>query len=259
MSFDRYRHFTQARIGLGSHGPALPTKAWLEFAYHHACAVDAIRVPWNMTKHAQEIETLGHQCHIVKSKAQSREEYLMRPDLGRSLHEDSAKACQKLSRALPDDIALMISNGLSSHAVNRHLTPFLSILLPMFNQAAVKLAHDRLLLVANGRVGLIDDVGGIVKPGLGMVIIGERPGLSAPDSLAVYLTYHPKPGRTDAERNCVSNIRPPHGLSYEAASAKVIFLVKEALRRKLTGVMLKEEAEGGGIVDRKASRSQIVS
>lgn len=242
MSFDRFRQYTQARIGLGSKSPALPSKAWLEFSYHHACAVDAIRVPWDLTKQIHEIDNLGYHSQILKTKASSRDIYLMRPDLGRLLDDDSRGDCQQLSHLTSDNsILVVISNGLSSPAMSRHLTPLLAELLPRFKPVGLKLAYDRVMLVANGRVGLIDEVGQILNPILGMVIIGERPGLSAPDSIAIYLTYRPQRGRTDAQRNCISNIRPPHGQSYEAASAKVIFIIQEAMRRKLTGILLKEE------------------
>jgi ethanolamine ammonia-lyase small subunit len=241
MSFDKYRSYTQARIGLGNAGAAIPTKAWLWFSYHHAQAVDAINVPWDMDKTCLALRSLGYDGEILATPTVSREEYLLRPDLGRILHDDSRKLLAALPPINADSIFLLVSNGLSSLAIQNHLDSFLSVLLKTLRAESLRIAAQRIFLATNGRVALIDDVGEVVKPKVGITIIGERPGLSAPDSLAVYLTYEPRKGRLDAERNCVSNIRPPHGLSYEEASRKLVFLIKEAMRRKLSGVTLKEE------------------
>lgn len=240
MNFDPFRQYTQARIGLGNQGPGLPTKAFLEFAFHHALAVDAVKLPWDISKQANVLKAHGFCSQILKTKVDNRQQYLLRPDLGRLLHDESKNELKKLKKS--PGILVMVSNGLSSLAITTHLPRFLSILASKFEREKLKLAYERVMLIANARVGLIDDLGAILKPELGLVIIGERPGLSAPDSLAVYLTYRPKAGRVDAERNCVSNIRPPHGLGYEEASTKVVFLIKQAISRKLSGVMLKEEA-----------------
>lgn len=239
MSFDPFRKYTQARIGLGNKAPALPSKAWLEFAFHHACAQDAVHAPWDLPLAARAIESLGLGYEIVHTRVKNREEYLVRPDLGRALSEASADHLTTMAGRF-GDVVILASNGLSSHAVSTHLPPFLGILKTHLEAAGFTQDHH-VVLAENGRVALIDHVGDLLKPALGIVIIGERPGLSAADSLAVYLTYRPKRGLTDAARNCISNIRPPLGLSYEMAALKTVYLAKEALRRQLSGVMLKEE------------------
>lgn len=242
MSFDYYRRYTQARIGLGNAGHALPTKAWLEFSYHHACAVDAINAPWDLKNQRKNLEKLGYETHTLRTQVANREEYLLRPDLGRLLDKDAKKVLKNLGPA-KGDIAILVSNGLSSLALENHLQNFLEIFLKNLLDAKLPIAHDCIFFAQNGRVALIDDVGALLKPKIGITIIGERPGLSAPDSLAVYLTYHPEKKRSDAERNCISNIRPPHGLSYEEAAHKSLYLVKESLKRKLSGIHLKDESE----------------
>jgi ethanolamine ammonia-lyase small subunit len=244
MSFDNYRRYTQARIGLGNAGAALPTKAWLEFSYHHACAVDAIYAPWDINEHALSLRERGYDNEILKTRITTRQEYLVRPDLGRLLDVSSKKALKKVGKP-KNDMVILMSNGLSSSAINNHADKFLDVLRrklkseSLWNEAPI-------LLAENGRVALIDDIGDVLKAKMGIVIIGERPGLSAPDSLALYLTYAPKKGRSDAERNCISNIRPPHGLGYEEASDKLIYLIKESRRRKLSGFRLKEESLADG-------------
>lgn len=241
MTFDNFRRYTQARIGLGNCGAAVPTAAWLAFAHAHAVAKDAVNITWDVASQIDQINALGFEAQALATRVAHREEYLARPDLGRSLHDDSRKLLAA-TKEPPSDVLILASNGLSSLAVEHHLSKFLALLLLRFQQEQIALTHNRIYLAPNSRVGLIDDVGEIVNPTLGVVIIGERPGLSSPDSLAVYLTYRPRNGRTDAERNCVSNIRPPHGLDYAIAVEKTMFLIKESLRRKLSGVMVKDES-----------------
>lgn len=242
MSFDPIRHHTQARIGLGTAGHGLPTKAWLLFALHHARAVDAIKMPWDIEQQTKELLTHGIKSRELKTQVSNREEYLVRPDLGRMLdHESQTYIRQKTLK--PHEIVIFATNGLSSLAVRSHLSPFLAALLPELKSLGLTCAFGHIFLVQNARVALIDEIGALLKPKIGITIVGERAGLSAPDSLAVYLTYAPKKKRTDAERNCVSNIRPPHGLSIEEALKKTLFLIDEALRRKISGFLLKEESD----------------
>lgn len=240
MNFDRFRIYTKARIGLGHEAPALPTKAWLLFSLHHADAIDALTIPWRLDKQEKELLKAGFKTMRLGTKITDRAQYMQRPDLGRQLNDASKEQLMALDQASPRSILITASNGLSSLAVKNHLTLFLRALLPLFDKEKLKLSYNRIFLIPNGRVALIDDIGEIVNPILGLSIIGERPGLSSPDSLAAYLTYAPRLGRSDSERNCISNIRPPHGLSYEEAAAKLIFLIKEAMRRKLSGVTLKD-------------------
>jgi ethanolamine ammonia-lyase small subunit len=249
MSFDRYRQYTQARIGLGHSGPGMPTKSWLSFALHHAYAVDAIKLPWELDQQAKALSKMGLKTEILQSRVVSREQYLHRPDLGRSLSDESVAKLQSLG--LSKDILLVISNGLSSLAATNHADNFISCLCSGLLALNLGIAHNRIFLVENARVALLDDIGEILRPSLGLILIGERPGLSAPDSLAAYLCYKPRKGLSDANRNCISNIRPPHGLSYEQAAQKLLYLIAESLRRKLSGVALKEES---GLIDLNARR-----
>ncbi len=229
------RKFTQARIGIGRAGHAVTTSALLEFQYAHALARDAIHLPWDLDsfrKGLGEIETLE-----VQSRVRDRWEYLRRPDFGRSLADDAP--LQKLRGSC--EIVLIVSNGLSSSSTEHHGAPFVRELVESLRRESVGRMAS-VILVPNGRVAISDSIGEALGATLALMVVGERPGLSAPDSLALYLTYHPRIGNNDAGRNCISNIRPPQGLSYGEAVFKTMYLVKESLRRKLSGVALKDEA-----------------
>lgn len=240
MNFDPLRRYTQARIGLGNAFPALPTSAWLQFAYHHALAMDAIQIPWQRHNHHDAISACGLQMSELATRVSTREEYLLRPDRGRLLSEESKKQLLSIEKNR-GDVVIVASNGLSSTAVKNHLDPLLTSLLAAMRLEQLSVATNQIFLVDNARVGLIDDIGDALSCPMGVMIIGERPGLSSPDSLAIYVTYKPQRGRTDADRNCISNIRPPHGMAYEHAAQKTVYLIKESLRRKLSGVLLKDE------------------
>jgi len=236
------RRFTQARIGLGRCGSGLPTAALLEFQLAHAQARDAVHVPWDLGRFAEEVRGLGVEPVVVESAVSDRGEYLRRPDLGRRLTQRSRERLVGL--AGPMDVCLIITNGLSSTAVERHGLPLLSAVLAALG--ARHLNAGPVVLAQNGRVALSDAVGEALGACAAAIIVGERPGLSAADSLGIYLTYGPRPGTTDAQRNCISNVRPPEGLGYEAAATKLGYLAAEALRRGVSGVALKDEGAGGG-------------
>lgn len=237
MNFKTLRQYTKARIGLGHVGPGMPTKAWLEFAYAHASATDAVAIPWDIEQQARELTANGIQSSVLTTQVTDRTEYLMRPDLGCLLDDASNKLLTDLG-VCESDVLIAASNGLSSIAMSTHGTTSLSLLINQMRKEGLVIAHNRVFLIPNGRVGIIDSLGSILKPKLGIIIIGERPGLSSPDSLAVYLTYQPRHGRVNAERNCISNIRPPHGLDYTAALETLLMLIKESMRKKLSGVGL---------------------
>lgn len=239
MSFDKYKSYTQARVGLGNKGAGLPTKDWLAFSYSHAAAVDAVRVPWDMSQDESGIKALGIKTERLTSAIHNREDYLLRPDQGRKLSEDSSK---QLTEATPDSLLIIVTNGLSSFAVTEHATKFIGELYPMLRSAGITLAHEKIYLIPEARVGIVDDIGEVLKPAMSLIIVGERPGLSSPDSLGLYLTYRPRKGLSDADRNCISNVRPPHGLTYAQAAFKAMFLIQESIRRKISGVQLKDEA-----------------
>ena len=235
------RRFTQARIALGRAGHAAPTQALLDFQLAHAQARDAVQLPWNINAFAGQLRDIGEETLILQTPVSSRSEYLRRPDFGRVLTEESRiRLCNFKARGV--DVALIVSNGLSSTAVERRGIALLQTILEGLRVRQFHIAP--ICLVANGRVALLDDIGSVLDARVAVIVIGERPGLSAADSLGVYLSYAPKKGNTDAERNCISNIHPPEGLSYESATRKLLYLIEESVRRGFSGVALKDEMDG---------------
>jgi ethanolamine ammonia-lyase small subunit len=226
----RLRDFTSARVALGRAGPSVPTRELLNFQLAHARARDAVQQEMDARSLLAE---LGGSAILLSSSAPDRATYLRRPDLGRRLSDESRGLLSKSEY----DVAFVVVDGLSALAVQRHAAPLLGAVMPL--PRSWRLAP--ITLVELGRVAIGDDIGEALGAALSVVLIGERPGLSSPDSLGVYLTWHPHVGATDAERNCISNIRP-EGLGYELAANKLVFLMTEARRRKLSGVRLKEEA-----------------
>jgi ethanolamine ammonia-lyase small subunit len=225
------RGLTSARIALGHSGTALPTSEILNFRLQHAQARDAVHVAMDGAVVAREVSALGFETLHLRSAAPNRETYLRRPDLGRRLVDG-----ERIARGV-FDVAFVIGDGLSALAIHRHAAALLATLAPELGNWRIAPVG----IVEEARVAIGDEVGSRVGADLVVVLIGERPGLSSPDSLGVYLTWNPLPGRTDAERNCISNIRDG-GLSYAAAAQKLLFLMTEARRRKLSGVNLKEAA-----------------
>ena len=235
------RKFTTARIGLGRAGVSQPTKHHLDFQLAHARAKDAVHSELNIEKLQQDLKNNGYQSSLLKSQAGERPVYLQRPDLGRKLDQQSERKLAAL-RADNDkscDVAFIIADGLSAMAVQRHAVPFLNAIIPRLKRDNWRLAP--LTLVQQGRVAISDHIGVLLNARQAVILIGERPGLSSPDSLGIYLTYDPQIGKTDADRNCISNVRQ-EGLSYESAAHKLFYLISEARRRKLSGVHLKDEA-----------------
>ena len=235
------RRFTQARIALGRAGHAVPTQALLDFQLAHAQARDAVQLPWNIDAFAGQLRDIGEETLILQTPVSNRSEYLRRPDFGRVLTEESRIRLRNL-KASGVDVALIVSNGLSSTAVERRGIALLQTILEGLRVRQFRIAP--ISLVANGRVALLDDIGSVLGARVSVIVIGERPGLSAADSLGVYLSYAPKKGNTDAERNCISNIHPPEGLSYESATKKLLYLIEESIRRGFSGVALKDEMDG---------------
>lgn len=235
------RRLTTARIGLGRAGSSLPTRHHLAFQLDQARARDAVLTPLDVPRLEQELAALGLPPIMLRSAAGERRTYLQRPDLGRRLDAESAARLASLGTpGEPPDIALIVADGLSAPAVQTHAVPLLQALLPQL-PAAWRLAP--LSLVEQGRVAISDEIGALLHARLAVILIGERPGLSSPDSLGAYLTYGPRIGNTDAGRNCLSNIRAA-GLSYAAAAHKLHYLMGQALARELSGVALKDEALG---------------
>lgn len=230
---------TPARIGLGRSGVSLPTREVLSFALAHAQARDAVHADFDRAALQTSLAALGLQCIQVESEAGDRQTYLRRPDLGRRLAAPSRAAlAQPGSTAC--DLALIIGDGLSATAVASHAPTLIAAFLPHARQLGLKLAA---VTIAQGaRVALGDEIGNLLGARAVAVLIGERPGLSAADSLGIYLTYAPRAGRNDGERNCISNVRPA-GLAPALAAARLAWLVEAALARRLTGVGLKDESE----------------
>jgi ethanolamine ammonia-lyase small subunit len=235
------RRFTQARIALGRAGHAVPTQVLLDFQLAHAQARDAVYFSWDIDAFAEQVRDLGEEVLILDTPVASRGEYLRRPDLGRILTRESRNRLRDFN-AGEADVALIVTNGLSSTAVERHGIQLLQTIVNAYRSRQIRIAP--VSLVANGRVALSDDIGSILAARVAVIVVGERPGLSAADSLGIYLTFAPQPGNSDAERNCISNIRPPVGLNYDDAAAKLLYLTEEAMRRGISGVALKDEMGG---------------
>ena len=230
----RLRDYTPARVELGRAGFSVPTRALLEFQLAHARARDAVHLPLAVNSLVVELKQKGLESIRLASAARDRDEYLRRPDLGRSLGADSRERLVTLRAEY--DAAFIIADGLSALAVHRHAVPLLDTLCRDLDWHIAPVA-----IVEQGRVAIGDEVGELLGARMVVVLIGERPGLSSPDSLGAYLTWQPRLGRTDAERNCISNIRA-EGLSYSAAAHKLLFLMNESRRLKLSGVRLREDA-----------------
>lgn len=231
---------TPARIGLGRAGASLPTREVLRFGLAHAQARDAVHIPFRAAEIATDISALVAETIPVESAAPVREIYLRRPDLGRRLAVESRARLDGRHGAF--DLALVVADGLSSTAIHQNAAPFLAALLPAL--AALRLTLAPVVIASQARVALGDEIGESLGARAVVVLIGERPGLSSPDSLGAYLTYAPRVGTSDAARNCISNIRPG-GLGYEQAAFKLVWLIEEAFRRSLTGVALKDESGPG--------------
>jgi len=233
--------WTPARIAIGRAGASLPTREVLSFALAHAQACDAVHARLDRTEMARQLESLGLVSVEIKSRAADRATYLRRPDLGRLL-DASSRERLKTKRDGTCDLALMIGDGLSATAVTANAPALLGALLHHVRKLGLRLGP---IVIAEGaRVALGDEVGELLGARLVAVLIGERPGLSAADSLSVYLTYAPRSGRSDAERNCISNIRTG-GLAPTAAAANLAWLIEAALVKQLTGVGLKDRSAVG--------------
>jgi ethanolamine ammonia-lyase small subunit len=245
------KQFTSARIGLGRAGNSIPTNELLSFQLDHAQAIDAVHK-------ALQVDELYHQLDssptirqltsaapfVVKSKAANRMTYLQRPDLGRQLddHDWQLLARYQSQCAGEVDLAIVVADGLSSIAIQNHAVQLLDRL---FSRLSVDKTHDwsvaPVTIVTQGRVAVGDDVGECLNAKITMILIGERPGLTSPDSLGIYMTWNPKRGTKESDRNCISNIRP-EGLDYDTASEKAFWLLSESIKLGLSGINLKDRS-----------------
>ena len=240
--WQQLKTFTRARIAIGRVGSSLPTKEVLDFGLSHAMARDAVHLPLDVNALEIDVQTQGFTTIRVKSMATDRATYLLRPDWGRRLSEQSLTALTQHSHAKtakPIDFLIVIGDGLSSLAVSRHVAPLLA---EMRNHLPSDWHTGFVVIASQARVAIGDEIGQALNAKIVAMLIGERPGLSSPDSLGIYLTYNPKLGLSDADRNCISNVRP-EGLQYAAAAKKLMWLAKEAMRMKVTGVALKDESD----------------
>lgn len=234
----RLRELTPARIGLERTGASLATRPLLDFRLAHARARDAVHDVLDDVRLSEEADAHIGRVLVVKSAAQDRQTYLMRPDLGRCLSPEGANVLASFAGNF--DLVFVVADGLSARAVQSHAVPVLAAVLPTLHAEGWQVAP--LVLVHRGRVAVGDAVAAQLRAGAVAVLIGERPGLSSPDSMSAYLTWRPNPLTTDAERNCISNIRP-EGVSYPEAGFKLLFLLREMRARGVSGVCLKDESD----------------
>lgn len=256
------RKFTDARIGLGRAGISLPTQELLKFQLAHALAQDAVHLPLDTQELLSDLQrnmNLGNPM-VLHTLSKNRFEYLQRPDFGRQLNEESRQCLIDKAKSLSSeyDLAIVIVDGLSSQAAQHNTLPMLQALLNQLSTANQSWQIAPVCIVEQGRVAVGDDVGKLLNAKAVLVMIGERPGLSSPDSLGLYLTWQPKPGRTDAERNCISNVRPA-GLSYSEAAIRLHYLLSESRRLKLTGVNLKDRTESASNSLQKSAHNFLVT
>jgi ethanolamine ammonia-lyase small subunit len=231
------KKYTNARIALGMVGKSLPTKEILQFGLSHALAKDAVLRPFDISKIRSQLDKNNINSLIVESQASDRKVYLENPNLGRVLHE---KSKQFLKSQPPHDLAVIIADGLSTEAVHKHAV---SCVLELKNQLQDTDFHfSSVVLASQSRVALGDDIAESLRSKASLIFIGERPGLSSPDSLGCYFTWNPRLGCSDANRNCVSNINA-QGLSYVQSASKIKWLLLEAQRIGCSGIFLKDRAE----------------
>lgn len=236
------RQFTDARIALGAAGISQPTGAQLDFQLAHARARDAVHLRLNVDALKPALQAAwphARQPLLLHSEAANRNVYLQRPDLGRRLDAPSRSLLTDSDGGnRPVDLAIVVADGLSSHAIAQNAAPFLAAL--HLQLAAEGWTPGPLVIVQQGRVAVGDEVGELLGAKMVVVLIGERPGLSAPDSMGIYMTWAPRVGLTDERRNCISNVRPA-GLAYAQAASRLHYLLRQAQLRQLSGVALKDE------------------
>lgn len=231
------RAFTDARIALGRAGNSQTTDAVLAFGIAHAQARDAVHLPLDCAAVGAALEQAGFASLRAHSAAADRAQYLRRPDLGRQLDEDSRTRLTAARPAQPFDVVFVIADGLSALAAQRHGVPLLR---SVRERLPAGWSVGPIVIAEQSRVALGDEIGALLSARQVVMLIGERPGLSSPDSLGIYLTHAPRVGRTDAERNCISNVRPA-GLTYDQAATKLVFLLNGALALGRSGVDLKDD------------------
>jgi ethanolamine ammonia-lyase small subunit len=233
------RSLTAARIGLKRAGASLATGPLLDFKLAHARARDAVREPLDEARLIADLAALRLPVLAVASAAEDRQRYLMRPDLGRRLAPGAQATLAP--RGSGFDVVFVVADGLSARAVQIHATPVLAEVLPPLRAEGWRIAP--LVIARLGRVAIGDEIASALHADCVVILIGERPGLTAPDSMGAYLTWQPGLGTTDADRNCVSNVRP-EGIGYRNAGFKLAYMLHLMRARRLSGVPLKDDSDG---------------
>jgi len=246
--WSKLKMLTGARVALGRTGSSLTTSEMMQFREDHALAKDAIWMELDDGMLTGQLKNIGLETLFLDSQANDRAHFIKRPDLGRKLSEGSMKKLSTFTETKLD-LSITLADGLSALAIERHAFNFLEVLLPLISSYTLA----PIAIVRQGRVAISDEIGELFRSRLSIILIGERPGLTSPDSLGVYLTYGPKAGNTDEKRNCISNIRSG-GLSYEFAALKLSFLISEAIRRKLSGVDLKDTFDPNELIDDRTKK-----
>ena len=235
--WDGLKKFTSARIAIGRTGVAAPLKEVLDFRLCHAHARDAVYSVLKIDELVKSLQQFKLPVITVSSEAKDRAVYLQRPDYGRRLNEVSWDKLREYNIKIPD-VAIIIADGLSATAINEHSVPLLEKLISLLKRTGTIIAP--LIIAQQARVALADEIGFLLNAKLSLILIGERPGLSSPDSMGAYITYQPSPGLTDESRSCISNIRP-EGLTYNLAAEKLALLINASMQLKLSGILLKED------------------
>jgi ethanolamine ammonia-lyase small subunit len=257
------RQFTDARIALGRAGHSLPTTAHLSFQLDHAQARDAVHLAFNPQDIASGLQALALESFILHSAATDRSTYLQRPDLGRRLDDRSRQKLldwqsQRSPQAARFDLAFVVADGLSALAIHRNAVDLIAATLKILRADAQPLTVAPVVIAEQARVALGDDAGAALQANVVAVLIGERPGLSSPDSLGVYLTWAPRVGLTDASRNCISNVRSA-GLAIPAAAQKLHHLLTQSRQRQLTGVDLKDDSDSQALTTDTATANFLLA
>ena len=232
------RRFTPARIALGRAGDSLPTTALLDFGLAHAQARDAVHAPLDVAAIQQQLIAAGYDSIAVRSTVADRNEYLRRPDFGRCLDEASRAQLLAQMTSTPPQLVFVIADGLSAMAAMHHAVSLLQAVHAQLTDWTLA----PIIIAEHARVALGDAIGELLNAEQVVMLIGERPGLSSPHSLGIYLTYAPHIGRIDAERNCISNVRP-EGLSYAQAAHRLVYLLNGARRLGRSGIALKDDSD----------------
>ncbi|MGZ3773283.1 MAG: ethanolamine ammonia-lyase subunit EutC [Pseudobdellovibrionaceae bacterium] len=250
-AWEKLKHLTSARIGLGRIGFSLPSHRILEFQRAHASARSAVWQTWDPQQLINELKNRGHDAILLSSKVKDRENYLRFPNKGRLISDESKEILQQMQYQKLTDLVFVISDGLSALAVQNHFLPLWNEVHPLLLKNFPELNY-KIVVVPFGRVAISDEIGENLKAQMSVIFLGERPGLNSPDSLGIYMTYKPTVGNSDAQRNCISNVRTPGGLNYQHAAIKLIYLMKESLRLQLSGVNLKDDFQH--VVEKKTGR-----